>query len=250
MYNPGEVFRDRLKDGGEGPEMVVIPSDRFRMGDIQVGGDSDERPVHAVTIKELFALGRYEVPFAEYDRFCDATGRNKPGDSDWGRGKRPVIIVSWKDAKAYAKWLSEQTGKRYRLPTEAEWEYGARAGSETRYWWGNDIGSNNANCDGCGSRLDNRQTAWVGSFKANRFGLYDTAGNVWEWVEDCWHDDYDGVPKDGGAWTTGGDCGRRVLRGGPWSIAPRFVRAAHRVGYSPDEWYGGLGFRLAQGDED
>ncbi|MCP3677944.1 MAG: formylglycine-generating enzyme family protein, partial [Deltaproteobacteria bacterium] len=134
-----EVFRDRLKDGGEGQEMVVIQAGRFRRGDIQGGGGNYEKPVHEVVISKSFALGRYEVTFAEYDRFCEATGRAKPTDRGWGRGKRPVINVSWKDAKAYAEWLMEQTGKKYRLPTEAEWEYGARAGSKTKYWWGNAI---------------------------------------------------------------------------------------------------------------
>ena len=170
---PGTVFRDSLADGGSGPEMVWIPAGSFRMGDIQGGGDSDEKPVHRVSVGK-FAMGKFEVTFAEYDKFAQATGRKKPNDRGWGRGNRPVINVSWNDATAYAKWLSNQTGKTYRLPTEAEWEYAARAGTETKYWWGNDLGKNRAACDGCGSQWDNKQTAPVGSFSANKFGLYDT----------------------------------------------------------------------------
>ncbi|MCP3897296.1 SUMF1/EgtB/PvdO family nonheme iron enzyme, partial [Moraxella sp.] len=183
--------RDRLKDGRLGPEMVRIPAGRFRMGDIQGGGDGDEKPVHRVSVSE-FAMGRYEVTFAEYDKFAQATGRKKPDDEGWGRGNRPVINVSWDDAVAYAKWLSQQTGKQYRLPTEAEWEYAARAGTETQYWWGNEIGQNRAVCDACGSRWDNKQTAPVGSFAANPFSLYDTVGNVWEWTCSEYEDKYSG----------------------------------------------------------
>ena len=139
----GKVFRDRLKNGSKGPEMVWIPAGTFRMGDIQGGGDSDEKPVHRVSVNK-FAMGRYEVTFAEYDQFAQATGRKKPNDQGWGPGNRPVINVSWDDATAYTEWLSQQTGQSYRLPTEAEWEYAARAGSETKYWWGNKIGSNKA----------------------------------------------------------------------------------------------------------
>jgi len=139
-----KVFQDRLRDGGLGPKMVIIPAGSFRMGDIQGGGDSDEQPVHRVSIGK-FAMGMYEVTFAEYDKFADATGRKKPNDKGWGRGNSPVINVSWNDATAYAKWLSNQTGKNYRIPTEAEWEYAARAGTETKYWWGNEIDKSKAN---------------------------------------------------------------------------------------------------------
>jgi formylglycine-generating enzyme required for sulfatase activity len=126
------------------------------------------------------------VTFEEYAKFATAVGRKLPEGEGWGTGNRPVINVSWKDAVAYAEWLSEQTGKRYRLPSEAEWEYAAGAGTETKYWWGNEVGINRANCDGCGSQWDNKQTAPVGSFDANPLGLYDTAGKVFEWVQDCW----------------------------------------------------------------
>jgi len=171
-----KVFQDRLRDGSLGPKMVRIPAGSFRMGDIQNSGDSNERPVHWVLVGK-FAMGMYEVTFAEYDKFAEATGRSKPDDEGWGRGNRPVISVSGHDAVAYTKWLSNQTGKSYRLPTEAEWEYAARAGTETKYWWGNYIGKNKANY---GWNLG--KTSPVGNYKANKFGLYDTSGNIWEWT--------------------------------------------------------------------
>ena len=243
----GAVFRDVLKGGGEGPEMVVLPTGSFRMGDLSGDGGSDESPVRTVTIGRRIAMGRYEVTFADYDRFVLATGRERPDDMGWGRGRRPVIKVSWEDAKAYASWLSEQTGKRYRLPSESEWEYAARAGTSTRYSWGDEIGVNRANCDGCGSEWGNEQTSPVGSFEPNAFGLYDMHGNVWEWVEDCYVDTYTGAPSDGSARTTGcGSTTRAVLRGGAWYIYPRNLRAANRLWNSPSNRNNFNGFRLVQ----
>lgn len=244
---PFTSFRDTLKDGTPGPEMVRLPPGSFTMGDADSPG-ADEKPAHAVRIEHGFAIGKYEVTFAEYDRFAQATGWPLPGDQGWGRGSRPVIGVSWADAVAYTQWLSEQTGKRYRLPSEAEWEYAARAGTTTQYWWGNTVGNNNANCGECGSQWDSKQTAPVGSFSANPFGLYDTAGNVREWVQDCYHDSYAGAPATGTpAWEAGcQDGGRRVIRGGSWSYGPAFVRAANRGGFNPDFRLLNLGFRLAQ----
>ena len=209
------------------PEMVVIPGGSFRMGCVSGQNcDEDEHPVHTVRV-ESFELSKYEVTFEEYDRFTAATGRNPAGDSGWGRGRRPVIRVSWEDAVAYVRWLSGQTGERYRLPSEAEWEYAARAGSVTAYSWGNEIGRNRANCDGCGSQWDNRQTAPVGSFGPNGWGLHDMHGNVWEWAQDCWNDSYRGAPSDGSAWERG-ECPRRVLRGGSWYFNPGALRSALR----------------------
>ncbi|MBT0664245.1 formylglycine-generating enzyme family protein [Geobacter pelophilus] len=249
---PGALVRDRLSNGSDGPEMVVIPAGSFRMGAVQGGGDSDEKPVHRVTIAKPFAMGRYEVTFAEYDTFCTATGREKPKDgrrwfpfSNWGRERRPVINVSWNDAVAYTKWLSEQTGKHYRLPSEAEWEYAAKAGSEDRYWWGFNIGENRANCKGAGSKFDGKKTAPVGSFQANPFGLFDTAGNVWEWCQDRWHESYEGAPADGTAWETGEDQ-RRVERGGSFGSKPRYVRSSARGRGKPTDRYVYLGFRVAR----
>ncbi|WMJ09027.1 SUMF1/EgtB/PvdO family nonheme iron enzyme [Nitrosomonas sp. sh817] len=228
------------------PEMVRIPPGKFLMGSND--GDLGERPVHEVNIDHAFEIGKYEVTFDEYDIFAKATGHKLPDDHDWIRGKRPVINVTFLDAKAYAEWLSVETGKKYRLPSEAEWEYVARAGTQTRYWWGDDIGVSNANCVGCGSRWDERKTAPVGSFKANTFGLYDTAGNVWELVRDCWHDNYDNAPDDGSAWLekNGGDCNRCVIRGGSWSNAPQNLRSAHRFWSYLDVSNIFQGFRIAR----
>ena len=157
-----------------------------------------------------------------------------------------MINVNWEDAKAYAAWLSEQTGKRYRLPSESEWEYAARAGTETAYSWGDEIGVNRANCDGGGSRWDNKQTSPAGSFEPNAFGLYDMHGNVCEWVEDCWHDNYEGAPSDGSAWTSGGDSSRAVVRGGSWFCLPRDLRSAIRYRLRPSNGNRNGGFRLVQ----
>ena len=202
-----EVFQDDLKSGGKGPEMVVLPPGRFRMGSPEVGRGSSEWPVRTVNISKRIAMGRYEVTFADYDCFVAATSGRRPNDHGWGRGSRPVIDVSHEDAKAYAAWLSAQTGKRYRLPSESEWEYAARAGTRTRYSWGDGITHEDANygkdecCGGWASGRDRWvNTAPVGSFAANAFGLFDMHGNVWEWVEDCLHHNYEGAPTDGRAW--------------------------------------------------
>ena len=226
--------------------MVVLPTGRFRMGDLDGSGYDDERPVRTVTISRPIAMGKYPVTFEEYDRFVSATGAARPDDEGWGRGTRPVINVSQEDAKAYAVWLSEQTGKRYRLPSEAEWEYAARAGTTTQYSWGDDIGRNRANCSGCGSEWDGKQTAPVGSFAANPFGLYDMHGNVWEWVEDRWHNNYEVAPSNGSAWTTGGDKSDVVVRGGSWYFGPSRLRSAFRDSGRPSDRHVTLGFRLVQ----
>ena len=226
--------------------MVVLPTGRFRMGDLDGDGYGDERPVHTVTISRPIAMGRYPVTFEDYDRYVSATGAERPADAGWGRGRRPVIRVNWHDAKAYAAWLSEQTGKRYRLPSESEWEYAARAGTETAYSWGDEIGVNRANGRGCGSNWRGRQTSPVGSFEPNAFGLYDMHGNVCEWVEDCWHDNYEGAPTDGSAWTSGGDSSRAVVRGGSWSGDPRVLRSAFRGRGWPSGRFNDSGFRLVQ----
>ena len=227
------------------PEMVVVPEGRFRMGDLSGDGASDERPVRDVTVSPL-AAGKYEVTFAEWDA-CVAGGgcTHRPADSGWGRGTRPVIDVSWDDTQAYVRWLSRATGKPYRLLSEAEWEYVARAGSTTKYQWGDDVGTNKANCNGCGSQWDAKSTAPVGSFAANAFGLFDTAGNVWEWVVDCWHDSYQGAPNDGSAWA-GGNCDGHVLRGGSWYSIPGFIRSAYRYGYVSGNRFNYSGFRVAR----
>ncbi len=244
---PGSTFREPLRSGGEGLEMVVIPAGGFRMGCSSNDRSScpgKEKPVHEVRIPAAFALSVHEVTFDDYDRF---TYPNKVDDEGWGRGSRPAINVSWDDAKEYVAWLSSETGADYRLPSEAEWEYAARAGTVTKYSWGNEIGSNRANCDGCGSQWDDERTAPVGSFRPNAFGLYDMHGNVYEWVEDCWNSGYSGAPSDGSPWLRRGRyCADRVLRGGSWGYYPRYIGAANRLratGYSRVNHFG---FRVAR----
>ena len=229
------------------PEMVVIPAGSFRMGCLSgIDCEDNEYPVHAVRV-ESFEMSKYEVTFEEYDAFTDVTGRARADDRGFGRGRRPVINVSWDDAVAYTHWLSSQTGERYRLPSEAEWEYAARAGSTTKYSWGNDIGVNRANCDGCASRWDTEKTAPVGSFRANRWGLHDMHGNVWEWVQDCWNRNrnYRGAPTDGSAWESE-NCYSRVVRGSSWRGTPRSLRSANRDWSSSDDWFNIIGFRVVR----
>ena len=188
---PGQSFKDCATDC---PEMVVISAGSFTMGSPQYepGHKSDEAPQHNVTISKPFAVSKFEVTFAEWDA-CAAHGDCIPhvDDDGWGRDRQPVINVSWNDAQRYVAWLSKITGKTYRLLSEAEYEYAARGGTRTAYPWGDEIGTNNADCSGCGTRWDATQTAPVGSFRPNQFGLNDMVGNVWEWVEDCPHEDYD-----------------------------------------------------------
>jgi formylglycine-generating enzyme required for sulfatase activity len=244
----GEVFRDRLRDGSLGPEMVWIPAGTFRMGDIQGGGWEDEQPVHRVSMNQ-FAMGRYEVTFAEYDQFAQATGREESSDEGWGRGNRPVINVFWNDATGYAEWLSEQTGQTYRLPTEAEWEYAARAGSNTKYWWGNEIGKNRAACGGCGAKWGwdaKRMTAPIGSFAPNQFGLYDTVGNVWEWTCSEYENRYKGKEKYCLSKNRAKSDSLFVLRGGSWGDDARGTRSSDRGGGSRANRGGDHGFRLAR----
>jgi formylglycine-generating enzyme required for sulfatase activity len=243
---PGTIFCDKLKDGSQGPAMVVIPAGTFQMGDINGDRNMWERPVHIVRIIRPLAIGRYEITFEEYDQFAVATDRQFPRDEDWGRGRLPVIDVSWEHAIAYAEWLSEQTGQHYRLPSEAEWEYAARAGTKTAYWWGNEILSGMANYPGGRSRSSEEQTATVGSFKPNPFGLYDTAGNVFEWVQDYWHDNYNCAPDDGSAWTSGGFCEVRVIRGGSWFNPPEYASSSSRYSEYTDCANFNIGFRLAR----
>jgi formylglycine-generating enzyme required for sulfatase activity len=241
----GMVFRDTLKDGSQGPEMVVVPVGEFQMGSVQGSGAAAEQPVHTVHINKPFAIGRYPITFAEYDQFASATNRELPGDKGWGRGRQPVINVSWTDAVKYANWLSLQTGKRYRLPSEAEWEYAARAGTDTAYWWGDEVQPGVANFYGSDSRWGGKQTSPVGSFPANPFGLHDTAGNVWELIQDTWHDNYDQAPTDGSAWEEGNG-GRLVIRGGSWGNGPEYLRSSFRNRDTADDRNTNIGFRLAQ----
>ena len=230
--------------------MVVIPGGRFLMGsppDEPLRSD-DERQ-HEVEIAP-FALGKYAVTFEEYDRFATATKREKPSDSDWGRGQRPVINVTWFDAVAYVEWLSQQTGRIYRLPTEAEWEYAARAGTTTPFYFGTTISTKQANYNGnftYGGGQEGvyrEKTVEVGQFPANAWGLYDLHGNVWEWTGSEYAEGYGGaelrIVDDPNS------DARRVLRGGSWYFEPVLVRSAYRARHAPDGANNGLGLRLAR----
>lgn len=233
------------------PEMELIPEGTFRQGDLHGRGEPPERPVHPVTIK-AFALSKFEVTFEEYDRYAIAMNRPFPGDQGWGRGRRPVINVSWQDAKDYAVWLSRQTGQQFRLPTESEWEYAARsiAKKEDHIWAGTSREEEVIQYAVYAANSRGR-TAPVGASegrKPNALGLYDMSGNVFEWVEDCVHNNYDGAPTDGSAWLEkdGGNCNGRVVRGGSWSNAPVGLRASFRSWIGAGYRFDGIGFRLAQ----
>ena len=245
---PGTVFSDCTAC----PEMVVVPGGSYVMGSptSDAVGHSSERPQHAVRIGAPFAVGVYEVTFAEWDACVRAggCGSYSPDDSGWGRGRRPVMRVSWEDARAYVQWLSRETGQRYRLLTEAEWEYVARARTTTSRYWGQ---SEAGQCryangeDGFAPCPDGYEyTAPVGSFQPNAFGLYDVLGNVWEWTEDCWNGDYSGAPTNGSAWQAG-DCSLRVLRGGSW-VEPMALRSAVRGRDSAGRRDYLVGFRVAR----
>ena len=237
---PGRRFRDCA----ECPEMVVIPAGSFMMGspESEDGREDGEGPRHEVRIEKAFAVGVYEVTFEEWDA-CVAEGGcggYRPDDKGWGRGRRPVISVSWEDAQKYVEWLRGKTGEEYRLLSEAEWEYAARAGSRTRYSFGDDITENDADY---GRTVGREQP--VGSYRANGFGLYDMHGNLYEWVQDCWNDHYEGAPADGRAWESG-NCSRRVLRGGSWRSNPRYLRSATRLRIDSGFRYFFNGFRVAR----
>ena len=278
IWPAGKVFRDCT----ECPEMVVIPSGGFRMGSPrrERGRKSNEGPRREVTIKTPFAVGKYEVTRDQYATFVAETGHDTVGGCLVWNGKRwkedgrrwwrdpgfnqtgthPVVCVGWHDARAYVEWLSGRTGHQYLLLSESKWEYAARAGSETpRHWEAEYSRSEAGTCryaNGAGSKTSfrwrntacddgYRQTAPVGSFSPNAWGLYDMIGNVWEWVEDCVHG-YSGAPSDGSSWTSGGDCGRHLYRGGSWSNNPKTLRSAARGGDAPGHRGTAVGFRVAR----
>jgi formylglycine-generating enzyme required for sulfatase activity len=230
---------DIFKECEACPEMVVVPAGEFTMGapKSEENSEDEERPPHKVTIANPFAVGRFSVTFDEWDAcVADRGCRNfRPSDKGWGRGRRPVINLWWDDAKAYVKWLSEKTGKPYRLLSEAEREYVTRAGTTTPFWWGSILSTDRANYDGTymypfvgGLKGEYRgETLPVDSFEPNPWGLYQVHGNVYEWIEDCWHPNYEGAPTDGSAWLKP-DCDRHMLRGAAWNFASWHVRAASR----------------------
>jgi formylglycine-generating enzyme required for sulfatase activity len=265
------LMRDRFLDGGaEGPELVLLRAGRFQMGSpeherkiaMAAGAQKNwlarETPQHWVGIARPFALGRYPVTVGEWRRFVEATGWRPDGEVDWAApgfpqtDAHPVVGVSWFDAQRYLAWLSEATGQRYRLPSEAEWEYACRAGTRTAFSFGDGINTDLANYDGNftwngGARGEYRRgTTPVTHFPANPWGLHDMHGNVWEWVQDVMHDSYEGAPLDGSAWEEGGERARRILRGGSWLYNPRYLRSALRNGFSAVMSNDIVGFRVAR----
>ena len=268
-----------FQECGECPVMVGIPAGRFVMGspENEQGRFDSEGPQHAVAVR-AFALGKYPVTSEEFLTFLRETGYqpapcNKILKLSWrspGQGfafppyvgeppRWPAVCLDWKDAQAYIAWLNKKVrmtrpelGDRpgpYRLPSEAEWEYAARAGTVTARWWGDAIGQGYANCNGCGSAFDYRVLADVDKFYANAFGIYAVLGNAWQWTQDCWHDSYVGAPTDSSPWMDG-DCRRHVIRGGSWDNVPVFVRSAARSGGAPDgrefDYSSLAGFRVAR----
>ena len=239
------------------PEMVPIPAGEFTMGSPSSELYRGPEAQHRVTIGKPFAISKYEITFAQWDA-CVADGGcggHMPDDQGWGRGNLPVVGVTWDDAKSYAAWLSRKTGKSYRLPSEAEWEYSARAGTTTPFSFGATITTEQANYDGStgygnGPAGVNRQkTVPVGSFPPNAFGLHDMHGNVWEWTQDCWSDEYAAdAPANGGPYERA-NCGGRVLRGGSWEDYPGDVRAAARVASNAEEQSWSDGFRVVRSME-
>jgi formylglycine-generating enzyme required for sulfatase activity len=239
----GETFRDCPGC----PEMVAIPLGSFTMGSPpnEAGRDPAETQ-HAVKIANAFAAGKYDVTWDDWEACVAAGGCVVPEDDGFGKGRRPVTNVSWTDAKAYLRWLNGKVlGAPYRLLSEAEWEYAARAGAKKAYPWGDSLGVGNAVCSACGSEWDRRSTAPVGSFKPNAFGLYDMHGNAWQWVEDCYEKYGSGQPTDGSAFKTT-SCSLRVIRGGSWYYDERLLRSAARTGYEPSNRNHDVGFRLGR----
>jgi formylglycine-generating enzyme required for sulfatase activity len=236
----GQSFRDCP----DCPEMVVIPAGRFLMGSpaTEKGRYSNEGPQRDVTLRVPLAVGKFEVTFAEWDACVAARGcSHRPNDQGWGRGRQPVVDVSWEDAQQYIRWLNERTARRYRLLTEAEWEYAARAGSHTAFVTGHAIGEAQANH----GHLVNRPRA-TGSYAPNRFGLHDMHGNVWEWVQDCLERSYVNAPADASEPVIRHGCAWRAARGGSWSNVASFLRSAMRYGISPETRRDNTGFRVAR----
>jgi formylglycine-generating enzyme required for sulfatase activity/serine/threonine protein phosphatase PrpC len=244
QFNISEPFKDKLKSGGHGPLMIQIPAGEFLMGSRSGVVAADEVPRHKVKLKS-FMVSVYEVTYAEYDRFAKATKRKKPDSSGWNRKTQPVNNISWDDALAFTRWLSKQSGKNYRLLSEAEWEYAARSGTTSSYWWGRSAGTSNAHCFNCKSEYNTSKPAKIGTYKPNQFGLYDTAGNLFEWVHDCYHRNYKDAPADGSVWE-GGDCKVRVVRGGAYHSPASSMRVENREKFASSRGQYNVGIRLAR----
>jgi serine/threonine-protein kinase PpkA len=241
----GQEFSDTLGRNRQGPKMVIVPSGEFSMGSNDFG---NTRPVRAINIRKAFAVGKFEITFNDYDHYAQDMGLGRPSDKRWGYKDRPAIHVSWQDANDYVQWLNKKTGKPYRLLSEAEWEYAARAGTKSAYWWGDENKGVSANCKGgCNSEytsLFRSKTAPIGRFKNNKFGLFDTAGNVAEWVSDCYQDHYLGSPRDGSA-VNRQRCDARVVRGGSMLDKVAALNSAARTGLPAQSKLKNVGFRVA-----
>lgn len=234
---PGTTFRDCPTC----PELIVVPAGVFDMGS---GLTPFDKPSHRVTIAKPLAFGLTEVTFNSWEQCANEGGcKFHPDDQGFGKDERPVINVGWFDAKDYVAWLSKKTGKTYRLPSEAEWEYAAHGGTRTAFSWGAEVGGGKANCAGCGAATD--KTMPVKSFPPNGFGLFDMAGNAAEWVEDCWNLTYRGAPRDGSAWLTG-NCAQRALRGGSFDSPAAYIKPSARFRYDADVRYWANGFRVVR----
>ena len=235
---------DAFRDCERCPVMVALPPGQFVMG--TDGPHPAERPPHTVVINYPFAIGRFEVTFDDWAACVDEGGcAAMPDDHKWGEGIRPVINITFDEAEGYAKWLSRMTGAVYRLASEAEWEYAARGGTTTEFFWGDEVGVNLANCRDCESAWSKIGSGPTGSFAPNPFGLYDMSGNVWEWVQDCWNKDYTGAPADGSAWLSG-DCKQRGIRGGSWYYFSKNARSAWRFKNDSRVRSYGIGFRVVR----
>ncbi|WP_233272886.1 formylglycine-generating enzyme family protein [Paraburkholderia acidisoli] len=225
------------------PIMIAVTPGAFTMG--MEKDDPSERPAHRVTLSHPYALSKYAVTVAQWNACADAGACPHLSADENSAKNAPARDLSWDDAQQYVKWLAKITGKPYRLPTEAEWEYAARAGTDTRYWWGNDMRKGTANCKDCGPPWRAEAPADVGAFPANAFGFYDMAGGVWEWVSDCWHNSYKNAPDDGSSWDEP-NCPTRVLRGGSWRDGADYMLSATRFKYDSSVRYNANGFRVAR----
>ena len=240
----GEKFTDTLKAGGPAPTMVWLPGGRFTMGSRASTTDFNEHPQHAVAVQP-FAISTHEITIAEYAKFAKSTSRKIPKTGDLDAATMPIFFVSWNDTLAYTKWLSIQSGKTYRIPTEAEWEYAVRGGTTTVYWWGRQLGRDNGHCFACETGLDRRQPTKIGRFDPNPFGIYDLTGNVEEWVYDCYNKNYEGAPSDGSVFE-GGDCSVRITRGGAYSSGPKALRSSARSKFRFDTGNDSIGIRVVR----
>jgi formylglycine-generating enzyme required for sulfatase activity len=224
--------------------MVWLPGGRFTMGGRASTTDFNEHPQHAVAVQP-FAISTHEITIAEYAKFAKSTNRKIPKTGDLNAATMPIFFVSWNDTLAYTKWLSTQSGKTYRIPTEAEWEYAVRGGTTTVYWWGRQLGRDNGHCFACETGLDRRQPTKIGRFDPNPFGIYDLTGNVEEWVYDCYNKNYEGAPSDGSVFE-GGDCSVRITRGGAYSSGPKALRSSARSKFRFDTGNDSIGIRVVR----